>query len=94
MPKAQAKKEHTAVKAEPVSKPLAEGMARVRHKKDGKVIDLDAIHALSVLFRQGNYDILEHKATIADLTTFCDRYEIRYPGGASKDQLVALVKAH
>ena len=86
MPKAQAKKEHTAVKAEPVSKPLADGMARVRHKKDGKVIDLDAIHALSVLFRQGNYDILEHKATMGYLTTFCDRYEIKYPGGASKDQ--------
>ena len=94
MPKAQAKKEHTAVKAEPVSKPLADGMARVRHKKDGEVIDLDAIHALSVLFRQGHYDILEHKATLGDLTTFCDRYEIKYPGGASKDQLVALVKAH
>ena len=94
MPKAQAKKDHTAVKAEPVSKPLADGMARVRHKKDGKVIDLDAIHALSVLFRQGHYDILEHKATLGDLTTFCDRYEIKYPGGASKDQLVALVKAH
>ena len=94
MPKAQAKKEHTAVKAEPVSKPLADRMARVRHKKEGKVIDLDAIHALSVLFRQGHYDILEHKATLGDLTTFCDRYEIKYPGGASKDQLVALVKAH
>ena len=94
MPEAHLKKAKTAVKAESVSKSLAEGKARVRHKKDGKVIDVDAIHALSVLFRQGNYDILEHKATIADLTTFCDRYEIRYPGGANKDQLVALVKAH
>ena len=94
MPKANEKKEGTAVKAEPVSKPLADGMARVRHKKDGKISDVDAVHALSVLFRQNHYDILEEKATMGDLTTFCDRYEIRYPGGASKDQLVALVKAH
>jgi len=88
MPKEQVKKET------PVSTPLEEGKARVKHKKNGNVIDVDAVHALSVLFRQGHYDILDHKATVGDLTTFCDRYEIRYPGGASKDQLVALVKAH
>ena len=73
MPKAQVKKET------PVSTPLAEGKARVRHKKDGKVI-------------QGKYEVLEHKATLGALSAFCDIHEIRYPGGGTVEQLVALVK--
>ena len=48
MPKAQVKKET------PVSKPLAEGMARVRDKETGKELEVDALHALTVLGKQGN----------------------------------------
>jgi hypothetical protein len=46
MPKAQAKKEA------PVSKPLAENKARVKHIETGKVIEVDALHALTVLGKQ------------------------------------------
>ena len=91
MPEAQAKKAKTAVKAEPVSK-LAEGMARIRDKETRKELEEDAIHALSVLEKQGKYEILEHNATIGALSAFCDIHEIRYPGGGTVDQLVALVK--
>ena len=92
MPKAQAKKEHTAVKAEPVSKPLAEGMARVRDKETGKELEVEAVHALTVLEKQGRYEVVQHNATIGALSAFCDIHEIRYPGGGTVDQLVALVK--
>ena len=90
MPKAQVKKEHTAVKAEPVSKPLAESRAKVKHKETGEVLEVDALHALTVLGKQGKYEILEHKATLGALSAFCDIHEIRYPGGGTVDQLVAL----
>jgi hypothetical protein len=84
MPKAQVKKET------PVSKPLAEGMARVRDKETGKELEVDALHALTVLGKQGKYEILEHKATLGALSAFCDIHEIRYPGGGTVEQLVAL----
>ena len=92
MPKANEKKEGTAVKAEPVSKPLADGMARVRDKETGEELEVDAINALTVLEKQGKYKVVQHNATIGELSAFCDIHEIRYPGGGTVDQLVALVK--
>ena len=94
MPKANEKKASTAVKAEPISKPLAENQARVKYIETGEVSDVDALHALTVLGKQGKYEILEHKATLGALSAFCDIHEIRYPVGGTVDQLVALVKAH
>ena len=91
MPKANEKKESTAVKAEPVSK-LAEGMARVRDKETGEELEVDAINALTDLEKQGKYKVVQHNATIGELSAFCDIHEIRYPGGGTVDQLVALVK--
>ena len=91
MPKANEKKESTAVKEEPVSK-LAEGMARVTEKQPGEELEVDAIHALTVLEKQGKYKVVQHNATIGELSAFCDIHEIRYPGGGTVDQLVALVK--
>ena len=91
MPKANEKKESTAVKAVRVSK-LAEGMARVRDKETGEELEVDAIHALTVLEKQGKYKVVQHNATIGELSAFCDIHEIRYPGGGTVDQLVALVK--
>ena len=42
--------------------------------------------------KQGKYEVLEHKATLGALSAFCDIHEIRYPGGGTVEQLVALVK--
>ena len=81
MPKAQAKKEA------PVSKVF---LRQDRDKETGKELEVDALHALTVLEKQGKYEVLEHKATLGALSAFCDIHEIRYPGGGTVEQLVAL----
>jgi len=89
MPEAQLKKAKTAVKAKPIPK-LKENTALVESK--GSKLEVPTIHALTVLEKQGKYKVVQHNATIGELSAFCDIHEIRYPGGGTVDQLVALVK--
>ena len=79
-------------KEQDIHKKLGPNKAIIKHKKTGKELEVDAIHALTVLARQGNYDILEHTADLGELTAYCDTYEIQYPGSATVKQLIALAK--
>lgn len=80
-------KKEVAVK-ESVVQPLAEGMAKVEY--NGKVIEAEALHAITVLAKRGGNIIdinLDEQATI----TFCNNYEINYPSPATKSNLMEAI---
>lgn len=87
------KKTETVVKKEVAVKeslvqPLASGMARVNY--NGKIIESDAIHALTVLSKRGG-DIVDINLDEQKAITFCNNYEINYPSPATKSNLMEAI---
>ncbi len=76
------------VQEEVVKPTLAEGKARVKY--NGKIIESDAIHALTVLSKRGG-DILDINLNEQEAITFCNNYEINYPSPATKSNLMEAI---
>ena len=68
---------------------LEEGMARVMY--NGKEILADALHAISVLSKQGG-DVIDVNLSLDKAVVFCDNYEIPYSTPATKSALLEAIK--
>jgi uncharacterized linocin/CFP29 family protein len=81
-------KKEVVEEVKPKQEAIASGMARVEYH--GKIIESDAIHALTVLSKRGG-NILDINLDEQVAITFCNNYEINYPSPATKSNLMEAI---
>ena len=81
-----------AVAPEPKKSSLEEGMAKVQ--KGDKVLEVEAMHALTVMSKQG-WDVVDINISVDSACAFCDNYQINYTIPPTKANLMeAITKSY
>lgn len=74
-----------------VKESLNEGEALVKNKKNGTELKLDAIHAITVMVKQG-WDVVDINLDINKAVDVCNNYDIDYIQPPTKSNLMEVIQ--